>query len=291
MIGLAGLSAETLPKLTIVPKRHWGRVLAAGLILLLLAGLVKSFAEGQIEWRFVGQFLTAPAILGGLVNTLVMTLLAMLLGIVLGVTFAVMRMSENPVLRWVAILYLWIFRSTPALLQLLLWFNLALLFPKLSFFGLFEARTVDVMTPFLSALLGLGIQQGAYTAEVVRSGLLAVDIGQYEAAKSIGMPTAKALRRIILPQAMRVIVPPIGNETISMVKLTSLASTIQYAEMLHNAQNIYFANARVIELLFVASFWYLAVVTLFSIGQYYIERHFSRGWERRKAAHVEADPA
>ena len=131
------------------------------------------------------------------------------------------------------------------------------------------------MTPFLAALLGLGINQGAYTSEVVRAGLLSVDTGQYEAAKSIGMPRLQALRRVILPQAMRVIVPPIGNELVGMVKLTSLASVIQYAEMLHNAENIYYANARVIELLMVAGIWYLVVVTVLSLLQSRVER-FSR---------------
>jgi polar amino acid transport system permease protein len=143
--------------------------------------------------------------------------------------------------------------------------------------GLFEFRTVDVMTPFLAALLGLGINQGAYTSEVVRAGLLSVDTGQYEAAKSIGMPRLQALRRVILPQAMRVIVPPIGNELVGMVKLTSLASVIQYAEMLHNAENIYYANARVIELLMVAGVWYLVVVTVLSFAQSRVERHYARG--------------
>jgi polar amino acid transport system permease protein len=143
--------------------------------------------------------------------------------------------------------------------------------------GLFSARTVDIMTPFVAALLGLGIQQGAFTAEVVRAGLLSVDRGQYEAAQSIGMPRLTMLRRIVMPQAMRVIVPPIGNEFIGMVKLTSLASVIQYTEILHSAQNIYYANSRVIELLIVAAIWYLAVVTVLSLIQMRIERYFERG--------------
>ena len=163
-----------------------------------------------------------------------------------------MRMSTNPVMRWVALGYVWLFRGMPAILQLLLWFNLALVFPTIGIHGVWEARMVDVMTPFVAALLGLGINQGAYSSEVVRAGLLSVDTGQYEAAKAIAMARLKALRRIILPQAMRVIIPPIGNEFISMVKLTSLASVIQYAEILHNAENIYYANSRVIELLIVA---------------------------------------
>ncbi|KVN40113.1 ABC transporter permease [Burkholderia pyrrocinia] len=267
--GLAGLER--------VRRRYWGRYAASIAIVGALAYVAAAFAHGQIEWRVVGQFLTARSILTGLGNTIVMTILAMTLGVGLGVVTAVMRLSANPVLGAVAQGYIWLFRGTPVILQLLLWFNLALVFPTLGIPGIAEYRTVDLMTPFLAAVLGLGLNQGAYTSEVVRAGLLSVDTGQYEAAKSIGMARLQALRRIILPQAMRVIVPPIGNELISMVKLTSLASVVQYAEMLHNAQNIYYANARVIELLIVAGIWYLAVVTVLSVAQARVERRFARG--------------
>lgn len=266
-----------------MPQRYYGRIVASIVILVLLALLINAFAHGKIEWRFVGQFFTAKAILTGLGNTIVMSILAMALGVIFGVIVAVMRMSSNPVLSGVAIGYTWIFRGTPLILQLLLWFNLALIFPTISIPGLFSLQTVDIMTPFTAALLGLSINQGAYTSEVVRAGLISVDQGQYEAAKSIGMTRIHALRRIILPQAMRVIIPPIGNEFISMVKTTSLASMIQYSELLYNAQTIYFANARVMELLFVAGIWYLAVVTLLSIGQNRLERYFGRGTRRRNS--------
>ncbi|MDE4552637.1 amino acid ABC transporter permease (plasmid) [Sinorhizobium meliloti] len=270
-------SKYEIAHLKLVPKRHIGRMIAAGGVLLLFAGLVRAFSVGQIEWSYVRDFLFAPAILAGLYNTLLMTVAAMGLGIVLGVLIAIMRISGNPVLSSIAIGYIWVFRGAPALLQLMLWFNLALIFPTLGIPGLFEFRTVDVMTPFVAAVLGLGISQGAYTSEVVRSGLLSVDSGQYEAARTIGMTQMMMLRRIVLPQAMRVMVPPVGNEVIGMVKLTSLASVIQYSEILHNAQIIYFANTRVLELLLVASFWYLLVVSVLSIGQHYIERYFGRG--------------
>ncbi|CAB3805726.1 ABC transporter permease [Paraburkholderia caffeinilytica] len=260
-----------------VRRRYWGRYVASAAIIALIGYVVLAFAHGQIEWRYVARFLTARSILTGLANTIVMTVLAMALGVVLGVITAIMRLSPNPVLQAVAQGYVWLFRGTPVILQLLLWFNLALVFPSMGIPGLFEFRTVDVMTPFLAALLGLGINQGAYTSEVVRAGLLSVDTGQYEAAKSIGMPRLQALRRVILPQAMRVIVPPIGNELVGMVKLTSLASVIQYAEMLHNAENIYYANSRVIELLMVAAVWYLVVVTVLSFVQSRVERHYARG--------------
>jgi len=263
--------------LVIVPRRHIGRIIGAAIVCLALAAIVRAFAVGQIEWNYVAEFLTVEAILKGLVNTIVMAILAMLLGIALGVVFAVMRLSANPVLSMTAVGYIWFFRAVPALLQLLLWFNLALVFPTIGIPGLFAFKTVDVMTPFVAALLGLGIQQGAFTAEVVRAGLLSVDNGQYEAAQTLGMTRLKLLRRIIMPQAMRVIVPPIGNEFIGMVKLTSLASVIQFAEILHSAQNIYYANSRVIELLIVAAIWYLVVVTVLSLVQGRIEAYYARG--------------
>jgi polar amino acid transport system permease protein len=260
-----------------VPRRFYRRWVAAAIILSVFGFVVHAFATGQIEWGIVAQFFTARAIMEGLVNTVIMTVLAMLLGITLGVVFAIMFMSPNPVLKSVAGFYIWFFRGTPLLLQLLLWFNLALVFPVIGIPGVFEYRTVVVITPFMATLLGLGINQGAYTAEVVRSGILSVDIGQTEAAKAIGMTRLTTLRRIVLPQAMRVIIPPVGNEVISMVKLTSMASVIQYAEILRNAQSIYYANARVIELLIVAALWYLIVVTVLSVGQYFLEKHFAKG--------------
>ena len=243
--------------------------------------LIHAFATGQIAWKVVGQFLTAKAILNGLENTIIMTICAMALGIALGVLFAIMMMSPNPVLKNVARFYIWFFRGTPLLLQLLLWFNLALIFPTLGIPGLFEARTVDLITPFIATLLGLGINQGAYTAEVVRSGILSVDIGQTEAARSIGMtePDDAAADRAAAGDARDHSAG--GQRGVSMVKLTSVASVIQYSEILRNAQTIYYANARVMELLIVAAIWYLAVVTVLSVGQHFLERHFSRRIDAR----------
>ncbi|WP_311970529.1 amino acid ABC transporter permease [Pseudomonas baltica] len=285
VFGAAALTAQDahydLSTYKVVKRRYYGRYASATIIVLLLLGLAQAFAKGNIEWSYVEQFLTARSIMFGLLNTIVMAVLAMALGVVLGVVVAIMRMSHNPVLRYVASGYVWLFRGTPLILQLLLWFNLALIFPTLSIPGLFEFKTVEVITPFAAALLGLGINQGAYTSEVVRAGLLSVDSGQYEAAKSIGMPRLQALRRIILPQAMRIIIPPVSNEFIGMVKMTSLASVIQYSELLYNAQNIYYANARVMELLIVAGIWYLAVVTVLTFGQSRLERRFGRGAGKR----------
>jgi polar amino acid transport system permease protein len=286
---MTGTPDYDISRLTIVKPRHYGRWLAAAAILAILLFIVKAFADGQIAWKVVGQFFTAPAILNGLVNTIVMTACAMLLGITLGVLFAIMVMSPNPVLKGTAVLYIWFFRGTPLILQLLLWFNLALVFPRIGIPDVFSFRTVDIMTPFVATLLGLGINQGAYTAEVVRGGILSVDSGQTEAAAAIGMTRLTALRRIVMPQAMRVIIPPVGNEVISMVKLTSIASVIQYSEILRNAQTVYYANNYVIELLFVAAIWYLAVVTILSVGQHFLERHFGKG--QRKTAPADAKGA
>lgn len=256
---------------------HLGRWGAVIVMVVLLGLLGHAFAVGQIEWVFVGRFFFAPVILWGLLNTVVMAVSAMALGIALGILTAVMRLSPNPVLRGMAMGYVWLFRGTPVMLQLLLWFNLALVFPVIGLPGLWSARTVDVMTPVMAALLGLGINQGAYTSEVIRAGMLSVDIGQYEAAKAIGMTRLSSLRRIIFPQAMRIILPPLGNEFIGLIKTTSLASIVQFAEILHNAQNIYYANSRVIELLIVAAIWYLVVVSVLTPLQTLLEKRFSRG--------------
>ncbi|MCJ8140850.1 amino acid ABC transporter permease [Falsirhodobacter halotolerans] len=265
----------------IARRFYWGRWLAAALIVVMLAFLVRAFAQGQIDWSVVGQFFTAPAILRGIVNTVVMAVLAMTLGIILGVIVAIMRLSSNPVLVGVAAGYAWLFRGTPLILQLLLWFNIALVFPTIGIPGLWEGRAVDVMTPFTAALLGLSLNQGAYTSEVIRAGIISVDEGQHDAASAIGMSKLRTLRRIVLPQAMKVVLPPLGNEFISMVKMTSLASVIQYPEVLHSAENVYYANSRVIELLFVAGIWYLIVVSILTPMQMLLERRFSRGTARR----------
>jgi polar amino acid transport system permease protein len=276
----AQMLAEGFPDISRMPvarQLHWRRWCAAAVIVVVLAAIGRAFAGGQIEWSYVGRFLTAKVMLDGIVNTMVMAVLAMALGIVLGVVVAIMRLSPNPVLRSVAAGYTWLFRGTPLILQLLLWFNLALVFPTIGVPGLWSVRAVDIMTPFVAALLGLGINQGAYTSEVMRAGMLSVDTGQYEAAQAIGMGRLRALRRIILPQAMRVVIPPLGNEFIGMVKATSLASVIQYPEVLHNAENIYYANSRVIELLIVAGSWYLLVVSVLTPLQMLLERRFARG--------------
>ncbi|GGI26169.1 MULTISPECIES: amino acid ABC transporter permease [Bradyrhizobium] len=270
-------SRPDLSLVEIVPPRYVGRWIMGVLVLGLLVLIVRAFANAQIEWNVVAKYLAAPTILAGFWHTMILSVLAMIVGVALGLAISIMRMSDNPLLVIVAFGYQWFFRGTPVILQLLIWYNLALIIPVIGIPGLWTAPTVDVITPFWAALLGLGINQGAYTSEVIRAGILSVDAGQHEAAQSIGMTRLHALWRIVLPQAMRVIVPPIGNEFIGMVKMTSLASVIQYTDLLYSAQNVYFVNQRVIELLIVAGAWYLLAVSILTPLQLLLEWRFARG--------------
>ncbi len=250
--------------------------MAVAAIALLLFLIIRAFAVGKIDWKVAGEYLFSPGMMWGIGNTMLMTTCAMVMGIVLGLIAALAVQSDNPVLRGVGTGYVFVFRALPAILQLLIWYNLALVFPVISIPGLFSVPTTQVLTPFVASLLAFGILQGAYTSEVIRSGFLSVNRGQLEAAKSIGMTQAQTIWRITIPQAMRVIVPPIGNETIGMVKLTSLASVIQFKEVMHNAQLVYFTTGRVIELLMVAAFWYAVVVAILSFLQSKIEQYYNR---------------
>jgi polar amino acid transport system permease protein len=267
-----------IARLRHVRPRRYGRIAAVAAIIILGVLLVRAFAVGRIDWATTGEYLFWPTILWGLINTIWMSIACMALGLVIGILCAIARGSPNPVLRYFAAGYAWFFRGTPVILQLLIWFNLALVFPRLGIPGLWTGRTVDIITPVMATLLGLGLNEGAYISEIVRAGLLSVDNGQHEAAKSIGMSYVTALRRIILPQAMRVVVPPLGNEFIALVKFTSLASIIGFSDLLRNVQDIYYVNAKVIELLMVAAVWYLVVVTVLSVVQSILERRFGRGF-------------
>ncbi|MGW1137795.1 amino acid ABC transporter permease [Streptomyces zhihengii] len=259
-----------------IPVRHWGRWVSAVIVVALLGTLIYSFSQGDVNWGTVGDLIFDDRIVRGMGATLLISVLSMLIGLVLGVLFAVMRLSKNPVTGAVAWLYIWFFRGTPVYVQLLLWFNLALIFPVLNL-GFYKDEMVDVMTPFMVALLGLGLNEGAYMAEIVRAGIQSVDEGQTEASNALGMSSSKTMRRIVLPQAMRVIVPPTGNEFINLLKTSSLVSAVQYTELLRAAQNIGSTSFAIMETLLVASVWYLALTSVFSVGQYYVERHYARG--------------
>jgi polar amino acid transport system permease protein len=259
-------------RLVAVPVRHYGRWVSAVLVIAGVAAVVYAFSQANIDYGTTGHFFTASNVIHGAGSTLLISVLAQAMGITLGVVFAVMRLSPNPVTSTVSWFYIWLFRGTPVLVQLLIWYNLALVFPTM-----FGKPTSDVMTPFVAALLGLGINEGAYMAEIVRAGIGSVDHGQTEAAHALGMTSGQTLRRVVLPQAMRVIIPPTGNEFINMLKTSSLAYTIQYSELLLSAVAVYTNNLQVIELLFTVSLWYLVLTSVFSAGQYYLERRFARG--------------
>jgi polar amino acid transport system permease protein len=259
-----------------IPVRHVGRWISGLVVVAVLAALGYAFSQGNVRWATVPEKLFDSSILTGLWHTVLISVASMVLGLVLGVVFAVMRLSKNPVTGWVAWLYIWFFRGTPVYVQLLIWFNLALIFPIFDI-GFYRDEMTDVMTPFLAALLGLGLNEGAYMAEIVRAGIQSVDEGQTEASHALGMTQAKTMRRVVLPQAMRVIIPPTGNEFINMLKTSSLVVAVQYQDLLRSAQDIASTSFAVMEMLFVASIWYLALTSVFSVGQYYLERRYARG--------------
>jgi len=280
-----------------VPVRHPGRYVAGAIILVLVVMMVHATVFARVKrgdiyqtrfgWDVVGQFFLSSQVLEALVMTIELTVIAMAIGIVGGVVLAVMRLSPNPLVSGFAGLYVWFFRGTPVLVQLLFWFNLSWVFPQLSIgipfgpsFVTFSAN--DVITPFVAAVVGLGLNEAAYMSEIVRAGMLSVDEGQAEAAQSLGMPRLMTLRRVVLPQAMRVIIPPTGNETIGMLKTTSLASVITVVELLYSVEIIYARTYETIPMLLVASLWYLIVTTALTIGQGYLERHFGRGTTRNQ---------
>jgi len=263
-----------------IPVRHVGRWISGVVVLALLAALVYAFSQGNIQWQAVQDKLFDDTVLAGAGRTLMISVLAMALGVVLGVVLAVMRLSRNPVTSWVAWLYIWFFRGTPVYVQLLLWFNLALIFPVLNIPFVYKDEMTDVMTPFMCALLGLALNEAAYMAEIVRAGIQSVDEGQTEASHALGMTQAKTMRRVVLPQALRVIIPPTGNEFINMLKTSSLVYAVTYNELLRSTSQIGSTSYAVMEMLFVASIWYIVMTSVFSIGQYYVERRFSRGASR-----------
>jgi polar amino acid transport system permease protein len=277
------LGPEPPDEIEAVPVRHYGRWIAAGIALLIVASVIRSMVTNdRFEWNVVGDYLFDQRILDGLRLTLELTVVAMVIGIFLGVILALMRLSANPVLSTTSWIYIWLFRGTPVLVQILIFYNIAALYPSIDLgipFGpaFIHINGNDFITKFVAAMLALGLNEGAYMSEIVRAGIISVDEGQFDAAKAVGMTRGQTMRRIVLPQAMRVIIPPTGNETISMLKYTSLASVIALNELLYSGQLIYDVNYKVIPLLIVVSIWYLVCTTVLSIGQYFLERHYGRG--------------
>ena len=273
-------------RLRVRPAPRPGTWIAAAIALILSLALINFAARNPVfEWGLVLTYLFDVKVIQGVGWTLLITVVAMLIGTVVALTAAVMRRSTNPVLRAASWVYIFIFRGTPVYTQLVFWGLFTVIVPKIAVgvpFGpqLFELSTRDYFTAFWAAVIGLGLNEGAYLAEIIRAGLNSVDKGQTEASKALGMNNALILRRIIVPQAMRVIIPPLGNETIGMLKTTSLVLAVPFTLDLTFASNS-IANMlfKPIPLLIVAAFWYLAVTSVLMVGQFFLERHFGRGFD------------
>lgn len=267
------------------PVRHYGQWLAAVVLLVVIAGLLASLAENEnLNYKYFWEFITAEAVLSGLGVTLALSVIGMAVGLTLGTLIAVVRMSNNRVLQAVGGFYVWFTRGIPLLVQILIWGNLALLFPTLGVgipftdISFFAVPTNAVLTTFVASCVALGLNEAAYMAEIVRGGILGVDRGQLEAATALGMPGSTSMRRIILPQALRLIIPPTGNQFITLLKSSSLVAIIAGGDLMTAVNNISASNYRIIELLMVGCFWYLVIVTVFSIGQRFLEKRASRGY-------------
>jgi polar amino acid transport system permease protein len=269
--------------LKVKPLRHPARTAFAAVVVIGLALVVHAVATNQnFDFHAVRQYLFSNIVIHGVLRTLYLTVLAMSIASFLGVFLALARQSPSLIFRAFGSAYVWVFRGTPVLVQLILWFNLSLVIPQVTFtvFGTDLSYTVvtnSVITPFGAALLGLALNEAAYMAEIIRGGLLSVGRGQAEAALSLGMTQRRTIRRIVFPQAMRAIIPPAGNELITCLKTTALVSVISYSELLGTVQGIYSVNYKTLELLTVASIWYLACTSAFSIAQYFVERRYARG--------------
>lgn len=277
---------DDLASLKVVPVRHpwrWAAVVATAVLLAqFVHGLV---TNAGWEWEVFAEFFTADVILRAVWVTLQLTFYGTALGFALGIVLAFMRLSASPFLKAVAFGYIWAFRSIPLIVQLLFWFNLAYLYQELQFGipfgpGFFTFDTMGLVGAMSAAVLGLALHQAAYAAEIVRGGVLAVDTGQLEAAAALGIPRLRQIRRIVLPQAMRSILPNAANEVISLFKGTSIVSVMAIGELFYQVQVIYGRNGRVVPLLMVATVWYILLTTALSVLQYYVERHFSKGATR-----------
>ncbi|MFD8621941.1 amino acid ABC transporter permease [Streptomyces sp. NPDC059513] len=270
-------------ELTVVPARHPWRWVAVAVTAVLVAQFVNGLVTNPgWEWDVFARFFTAPVILKAVWLTFQLTFYGTVLGFALGIVLAFMRLSASPFLRTVAYGYIWAFRSIPLIVQLLFWFNLAYLYKELTFGipfgpGFFTFDTMNLVGAVSAAVLGLALHQAAYAAEIVRGGVLAVGGGQLEAAAALGIPKFRQLRRIVLPQAMRSILPNAANEIISLFKGTSIVSVMAIGELFYQVQVVYGRSGRVVPLLMVATAWYILLTTALSIIQFYVERHYSKG--------------
>jgi polar amino acid transport system permease protein len=270
--------------------------LTASVVVLFVAALVVDavVTNQNFQWGVVGQYLTNSIVLSGFVRTIWLTAAAMAIGIVLGIVLALMRLSKSPLLSASSTIYITLFRGTPVIVQLIFWFNLAYLFPRIGIgvpFGgpSISANTNSVISASVAATLGLGLNEGAYMSEIVRGGIQSVPRGQTEAALAIGMTDTRTFRRVILPQALRLALPPTGNEAIGMLKYTAVVSVIGMPDLLFSVESIYNRTLQVVPLLVVACIWYLVATTVLYIIQRRIERRYGRGFAA-VAAHAQARP-
>lgn len=281
-------SRVDLGAVKVVHTRHWWRWSFAAIVVFALSQFVWSLVtNGRYEWDVFAHYFFSEPVLRGLWLTIVFTVISTAIGFAIGTLLALARLSKSPLLNGAAWLYIWFFRSVPLVVQLVVWYNLGYLYPTLGLgtpfttdFWIVEFPTVQLISAFAAGVLGLSLHQAAYSAEIIRGGLLSVDQGQLEAASALGLPPARRLGRIILPQAARSIIPNASNEVIGLVKGTSVLFVIAIPELFYAVQVIYNRNSRVIPLLLVAVVWYTIITTLLSIAQYYIERHYARGTVR-----------
>ncbi len=285
----------TAPDLTLAPRgadnvvvprpRPW-RWVGMVLVAVVAATIGWSFVTNpNYRWDVVAGYLFDPRILAGLRTTLLLTLIGTVIAALLGLVLAVMRLSTSPLLRGTAGVYVWFFRGTPVLVQLILWYNLAILVPTFSIgipFGptFWSASTNDLITPWTAAILGLALNEAAYLGEIIRSGIISVDKGQTEAAHALGIGKVDTFRRIVLPQALRVIVPPAANEAIGLLKYSSVVSVIALPELLYAGQLIYARTYETIPVLIVVCVWYLVVVTLLTAVESRLEARLGAGFRR-----------
>jgi polar amino acid transport system permease protein len=267
----------------VAAKHPWRWVGTAFVALGVLAVAWSLATNPRWEWGVVAQWFTAQSVINGLLETLKLTAISGILGFVLGFILALMRLSASPLLVSVSWTFSWIFRSTPLLVQMLLWYNLGYLYEKISLgipftdVRFFEVQTTTLISQFAAAVLGLTLNQAAYSAEIIRGGILSVDQGQLEAAAALGIPAWRRSTRIVLPQAMRAILPTAFNEIIGLVKGTSIVYVLAYSELFYTVQVIYNRTQQVLPLLLVATLWYVVITSVLSVFQYYIERHYSKG--------------
>ncbi len=274
-------------------RRHpWIWIINVVCVVVVVLAIISAATTPGFEWGRVGAYLFEVRVLRGVLLSVILTVVTMALAVVCGVVVALLRMGAAKVLSWLALVYIWLFRSTPMLVLLLFFYNLAALYPKLSVgvpFGpqLFAVSTNALISPLTAAIIGLTLHESAYVAELVRSGLLAVPVGQREAAEALGLRSSQVFFRIILPQAMRIIVPPLGNEVISLLKSTSLVSVIALTDLLYSVQLIYSQNYETIPLLIVATIWYIVIVGVLTLGQQQLERRLARRGAAQVAAQLQ----